>query len=187
MTNYKYQILKEIGNNLYVLWSQMPFIRKKITGSDLFGVNKDWKKFTTRFYTLASKFYSISTKIEDDNQQVSIEVTVTPTINWDVFTKFYKETINNIGNITASRMKIECLKESIQYFAKPTFSGKELISDQPISLTIKYENEEENLKISNQVFEELYELTKQIKEERSGILREYRRVYCYNRYHANKK
>lgn len=187
MTNYKYQILKEIGNNLYVLLSQMPFIRNKITGSDLFGINQDWKKFTTRFYTLANRFYSISTKIEDDNQHTSIEVTVKSTIDWDLFTEFYKKTLSNIGNITAARMKIDGLKDIIQYLVRPTFSGKELSNKESISLTIKYENEEENLEISNQVFENLYEFTKQIKEERTGILREYRRIYCYNRYHALKK
>lgn len=169
--------MKEIGRNFYIILSQIPCIRNRITGTDIFGVNENWKKFTTRFSFLASKFYSISTRIEDDNQQISIEVTVKPTINWELFADFYKSTILNTGNITVVHMKMEYLKDIIRFLCCPTFSGKELDYDENVSFTVKYENEEENLAIGNKIYEELYEFTKIQKKERSTLVKAQRKVY----------
>lgn len=169
--------MKEIGRNLYNILSQIPCIRNGITRSDIFGVNENWKKFTTRFSFLASKFYSISTRIEDDNQQISIEVIVNPIIDWNVFTEFYKKTILNTGNTTVICIKIEYLKDIIKYLCCPVFSGKEIESDDNISFTVKYENEEENLAIGDEVYEELYEFSKEQKKERSKLVKAQRKEY----------
>lgn len=187
MKKYKDKLLTDIGRNLYITLSGLPYIRNGITCSDTFGINERWRNFPTRFLSLANKFFSISTRTEEDNQSISIEFTISPTIDWLTFTRFYKSTIVKASPITITRMKVHNLKGIIQGFVKPIISENLFTKEELSSYAIYFANEKENLKQSSKVYEDLNRFTSNLLHMSTKEVKKHRRSYFAKRYRERKK